>query len=282
MTRSHTHTTTQPRDRSGTSALRGFTIMELLVVIAIIGLVVGVSLPLMRTFTRNSGVTSGINTIVVSAEAARQLATTATTSLDPLSDSGSTEGSALLVTNVGEVRLLAHDSGANLAGERKGFQDVSGRDYIMLSASTRMVGIRRNGPSNNDLQFVAPPFAIRFNQYGNLVFGNPTSANFAFNVYYDADYNGGYDTTSRPANYNPYATPPVWDGTEGRFELPFGEIETVIGVMVFDIGDVPEENQIANTADGYITADSTNGKLILQHGTAIFFNRVTGAPVLRN
>lgn len=271
----------------------GFTLIELGIVMAIAGVMVALSIPLLRTLNKSSAVASGVNTVVVSAAATRQLATTAREELDPLADGGSSEGAAMIVTNSGEVRLVQHDSDIVVTGsgasEGKGYVDIDGRDYITIPKRSGMVGIKRSSANLSGLQFVAPPFAIRFTQNGNLVFGNPSSANGAYMVYYDGDYNGTYNANrDRGTGYNPYNLTPknfeVWNNGVKRNEVPLDEIETVIGVMVFDSLEVPEliaDGPGDTNSDGYISADSEVGKAILANGTAIFFNRVTGAPVFR-
>lgn len=261
-----------------------FTLMELVVVIAIIGVVVGLGVPLMRAMMRGSAETSGVNTIAIAAETARRLATATRNMKDPLADGGPSSGTALIVTNSGEVRLVQHTNAEDVvdATNGKAYVDVINRDYISLSKRTGIVGIKRNGADEDDLDFVAPPFAVRFNAQGNLVFGDPDKANGLYAVYYDGDYDGEYDAgRDRPNGYDPALTAfSNWNTTEHKYELPFDAIETVVGVMVFDNTDIPF--LAAGAGDPYIRGDSEAGRLLLEHGTAVFFNRVTGAPVFRN
>lgn len=292
MHAAHPTMTSFDRPARGFGIFRGgFTLTELLVVVAIVGLVVTLSVPVIRSMGRDSGVTSGVNTVVVAAEAARYLGTAAQAEFDPLSDKGSTEGAALMVTNFGEIRLLVHDGSASLAmsGRRKAFADAvdlkdQPRDYITLSSRTGIVGIQRDGTSAgvDGLRFVTPPFAIRFSAQGGIVVGDEAPGG-EFNVYYDKDYDGIPGTTSRPNGYNPGAITPtsVWNRAAGKYELPFDEIEAVIGVLVFDLNEVAPRDLVANTGSSYIRAGSASGRKLLEMGTPVFFNRVTGAPVLR-
>jgi len=264
-----------------------FTLIEMLVVMGIATVLIVATVPVLNVMGGDNAVSSGVNTVAVSAEAARQLATTAAAQFDPLSDEGASLGAAMMVTNTGEVRILVHNGAQAMAGGRVAFKDAantagSPRDYVSLGSRTGMVGIKRDGTGINGVRYVAPPFAIRFNEMGSMVVGNPGSAaGQAGLVYYDKDYNGTFTNDSRPNGYNPDApASKSWNSTAGKFELLFDEIDTVIGVLVFDLNDVQEIGLVAD-AGGYISATGTVGSRLTEVGTPVFFNRVTGAPIYR-
>ncbi len=286
----HPVTPARPGPARRTPIRPAFTIVELMVVIAIIGVVVATTIPALSLMQESSITSSGVNTVAVAAQAARQLATGSRAQKDPLADGGSSAGTAILVTNTGTIRLLENTgSQLNLTAEQNAFADIGDRDYITIADNVALIGILRDGPNAADLKFLAPPFAIRFNEHGSLIFGETTTAGGAYNVYYDGDYDGTFDNTDdRPDPYDPDdANNQDWipQGAAGtvhafsKFEVPFEEIETVVGVMIVHREDVPD---LTGNDAGFIGSADAAHAAILERGTPLFFNRYTGAPVSRS
>lgn len=265
-----------------------FTLIELLVVVTIVIVLIAVTVPSLSLMQESSINSSGVNTVAVAAQAARQLATASSAQKEPLADGGSVGGSAMLVTNTGTIRLLENlgDSVSGLPAGLNGFADIDGRDYINISENVALIGIKRNTAG---LIFVAPPFAVRFDEQGSLIFGNVTT-DLAYNVYYNGDYDANYEpNVDRPNPYDPnLLVNQFWDTTENRYRVPFERIDTVVGIMVVHAADVPD---LTGSYGGYIGANDPADKLqphdpayfeILEKGVPVFFNRYTGAPISRS
>jgi len=269
---SHAHRT----PRASTKDFRGgFTLIELLVVISIIALV------MLATFPVLSAMKSGSRD---AASAARQLATSQKAKFDPLTGGQPFAGTAALFTNTGDIRIVEHDSDLTInngTGDELGYDDVSGRDYIRIPQRVGIVGISTGGEppfTSFDLKLIAPPFAIRFNSYGGLVFGKDNGSQEERLVFYDGNGAGSADasrtrTSVSPQPYDPNnANHKQW--LTDRYEVPFDRIETVVGVIVYeDEGDI----DLTAEASGYLPQSTEDA--ILSKGKAVFFSRYTGAPL---
>ncbi len=267
-----------------------FTLIELLVVIAI--MVAGMALitPSINKFIELTTSGTSKNSINVAISAARSYAGR---NKSPLIVDGTTvpyAGSAIIFTPSGKLRLVEHNQAATSdtspvkvlshpTTDLTGYRNISDRDDIVLPKDTAIFGIARNG---SGLLLLTPPFAIRFNEDGQLIAViSPTSDNF---VYYDANYDGQYNITASTGSFsdgsdrqNPYGpqayndtsstggpyNPNKWDfrreeqasvsdsegydpayfnETEQRVELPFEGMETVIGIIVASRKDMNEAN----------------------------------------
>lgn len=293
---------------------RGFSLIELLVVISLISIMVGLSFPTLSALREGNKIAAATNTVSVAVDAARFLAITSndfTLTGLPGGYPGSYDGSAIIFTPSGECRLVVNDQAAqNGAGrfyelydqdptypsfpeKRNAFKDVPGRDYIIMPPGTDVAGMRRNGPvtaTDPGIVFIAPPFAVMFDENGRQVSrGNSGSTLGA--VYYDANQNGRYTGSSRPGTYDPddwdarqTAVDQVGAGTatdidRRRYELPFEEIESVQAVAVYnrDAFDQLVPGGWAAGSDDDIYAFMTDP----ENAQVLFFSRGTGV-VIRN
>ncbi len=253
---------------------RAFTLIELLVAVSIIALVAASTFPILSAMQSGTRESAGYNTVAVATSAARQLATQNKSKQDPLTAGTAYQGTAALFTNSGDIRIVENVPGANPTNSRFAYADIEGRDYVRMPSRVGFVGVARNATGIDGLRLLAPPFAIRFNQHGNLVYGNPTTAGGAFNVYYSKDRSTPNPIVGRPNSYNPNAAASkTWNNTLGKFELPFNEVETVVAVIVY-----PEEGSINLTASGGDITPAARDR-ILETGRIVFFSRYTGAPL---
>lgn len=282
------------------SARHGFTIVELLVTLAIVGLLIGLTFPVMNKLTEYSRGSAGANAVSVAVNAARiynhRMAESDKGSAgDPFPPGADYSGTAALFTPAGEIRLVINDQAAATSGgsfptntlEAQGFngyKDIDGIDYVTLPRTAGIVGVIRTGDTGvpaDDLELIPPPFAIRFNKHGQVIVP-PTPMTDADYLYYDGDYDSpaAYETgkdRGSPHGTSPY-NPQDWTaanaiasgnvGPEGRYELPFEKIEVVSGVILFDAG------QLTLTQDTYTaTADV---QWFLDNGTPLYFSRLSG------
>lgn len=286
----------------------GFTLAELLVVIAVMGLLLG-TLSMGLGATKRMGQTeAAINTISAAVAAIRSYATQDkpdmedTRADDPVTYSGFTySGVALIFTPAGELRLVENDQNARNSSNnflesptvisgttayRSGYADLPGRDYIKLPRDIGVVGIARGGTGAGTLYLFTPPFALRFDENGSLISGQPTiNSGFKRVVYYDGNYNNAYSTSSgRTTGYNPDAWDPSVSTvaqTQGRYHLPFEELETVVGVVVYSKKALRDAGHNHAAAGSGSPINTTAHNWILDpnggDGKVIFFSRHSGA-----
>ena len=282
----------------------GFTVPELIVVLSVAIMLLGSLAPALSALRSSTQMQVAINTVSIAVTAARAYATAGTEDdLGDLAEQYPNEyaeftgfeysGTAMLFTPAGELRLvqnvqLARNGSNNyLQPLRNGYADVSERDYIKLPRDVGIVGIARNRSSITGLLLLTPPFAIRFDPHGGLVAAQPASLNRT--VYYDRDYNGTYTTSvGRTASYSPDAwdpnspayNPAHWNNTENLHELPFDEIETVVGVVIYSKRELrgSGRNHSASVALGNPINESARD-WIRENGTILFFSRYSGAVI---
>jgi prepilin-type N-terminal cleavage/methylation domain-containing protein len=307
--------------------LNGFSLIELLVVVSIISLLVGLSFPVISAMSKDTGRSNAVNTVAISASVARSFSErqaaydfshkdwpgTPGTTWD--SETGTYSGVAAIFTPSGEIRLAENDAtalsnvvigGRNVPMERlfeevtpaappdtfNGYKDIAGIDYIYLPRRAGVAGIHRDGGSNS---FLAPPFAMRFDQFGKLqssaasTSSAPHERNF---VYYNADYDTvehsrvTYNVYSiiggaRPATYDPSKWREVSPGgaeihpDTNKLTLPFERLEAVIGVVVFDRGEFDDWGGWANWSNPDLTQDAW----LEANGTPLFFSRYSGTVI---
>lgn len=285
-----------PRKRTPRTASRGFSIVELLVVISIIGLLLAIVFPVIGVMNSSSRVDAGLNIVGMSSDVARQWvqaeawADDASTTA-PFRESYS--GTAALVCPTGEIRIVVNDRRAqdgptfleDVSPEQNGYKDLDKIDFIRIPNGVGIAGIHKN-PSTGAVRFIAPPFALAYNELGQLNFGDTDGY-----IYYDGDQVSGYDRSKkRTTTYNPFewrgydnatnATPP---GTSLKKNLPFDAIECVPGVVVYSLDDFEEAGHSFNSG-GFIalsSTDGTPGKWLKDNGQTVFFSPHTGV-VLRD
>ena len=276
---------------------RGFTLVELLVVVSLIGIALAITIPALNIALSSGARASGVNTVSVGATMARALARREVGRVSTGSIDADYSGAALLFTPAGQIRLVENElvaidsSGTPLeegaSDDHNGYGDVPDVDYIPFRGDTRVLGVtRRSATTGVDLELLPPPFAIRFDERGSLAVGEEN----ADLVIYDADYDGNYDTSDdRPSGYAPEAWNPNRGANhanlqqvEGRWTLPFEQIESVIGVLVFSADDfrgagfdLTEDKYDLN--DGSAPGDAA--AWILDNATPMLFSRATGNPI---
>ncbi len=204
--------------------------------------------------------------------------------------------------------------------QQAGYVDVPGQDYVQLPDDTGVIGVTRGGAFGSGVvRLYTPPFAVRFNGQGNLI-ARTASTNYDGCVYYDGNGDGqcvvtknrqspylfdgfttgAYDPTRwDPSNkiYQPFndATTNAGIATNttglvagvagaynGRYKLPFEQIDSVVGVLIYSKSDLASAN-ISLASD---TTAGTNGALpaaaaswLTTNGTYIYFNRYSGAII---
>ena len=271
----------------------GFTIIEMMVVITIMVILIAISFPMMWLIERDGRIAAGINTINVSSTAARAWAVQSKADDDSVSGANYS-GVAILVGPADEIRLVQNhqqaNGGALESAGLNGYVDIPGRDYIAIPKGVGLVGVKRNGTGNPT--FIAPPFAIRFDENGKMVSGtanNIPAANPADSrtVHYDGDNNGTYGTGSgaaRPSGYNPEnwdgSDPSKWNNSVNKWNLRFEVIEAVSAVMVFnkfeykDAGKKLQDGNNAQKLNDF--GNNGGGKWIQENGRRLVFSRYTG------
>lgn len=292
----------------------GFSLSELMIVITIMILLLAVAIP--ATNTLFSG---GQSEIAINAVSSASSAVNSYSALKPAFDVGSYSGAALVFDTANQIRLtqnyaLARSSGtgANSLLERpnvspyrpalNGYRDIEldgAKQYVALPEGAGVMGIIRTEGSGGagELKFIAPPFAVRFNEFGTLIpasYTKDTKRPLAENVViydgnYDGQYNigteqgssreksssGDYDPTQWDPTHDNYSPSFVIDNRTQQFRLPFERLECVVGVLIYNKRDVPQD------IESEITKSSELYDWFVENGTPLFFNRFTGA-ILKN
>jgi len=275
-------------------------ITEILVVFSLIAMLLGVLLPTTSTIRNMVASKTAIHSIASAVTAARAFATLPRANLqdsgDPSSAGFTFSGAAVLFTPAGEMRLVDNQQDAinglsdPLEPKKNGYSDITGRDYLQLPPDTGVVGIARGGNlAHSDLYLLAPPFAVRYNEHGHLIAAVSTGHRL---VYYDGNYDGKMTiSNNRGENYNPDTCDPssptfdpsCWHTDAHRYKLPFEEIETVIGVVVYSKKDLRHAgfNHVADV-DLPRSVNALAKNWILANGDTVFFSRFTGTVIRRN
>ncbi len=287
-----------PRLRQPDTHRSGFTIPELVVAVLIAGIILSVTLNGVQSLVRDTRVQVGYNTVASAVLAARTYALNSDQadlgSIDPPPvPDADYSGAAALFTPAGEIRLVENDQRAEdgnsdpLEPTCNGYADIPNVEYIKLPKGVGVVGIAREGIG--DPTFHPPPFAIRFDENGQLIAGETGGASESRVVIYDGNYNNIYAkslSANRPSNYDPDPWDPQspqwdpnhWDTSVDRYELDFERIEAVIGVIVYSKVDFTDEG-----GDWPGTAPAGFSSIedwLAEHGEVMLFSRYSG-KVLR-
>ena len=293
----HTRPTTRPADPATAG---GFTLVELLTVISIMALLIAITFPVISALQSGSRIEAGLNTIGMSADVARQWVAPSAWDDDNtnLIQGERYSGCAALYTPNGEIRIITNFRNARERGSDdylednatatspNGYRDRDGVDYIVIPNGVGVAGIRRTGTGNNDVEFIAPPFAIAFNEEGQLYHGDTTGR-----IYYNgyaprgsSRTDGKYDTRlNQRSGYNPSE----WDGGPGAENedvisqdrpvraLPFEGIECVPGVIIFDQDEFTEAG-FDFDGGGSVAPSTAAGQWLEENGQTLFFSPHTG------
>ena len=271
----------------------GFTLIELLAGIAIISILAALSVPFLAGTIRSSSQTMAINSIESTATAARNYATryirfSTPDALGRTSDrhGDGYSGAAVIVTPANELRLAENDELASDPLDIRldppnpndtnnplvfnGYKPIDGVSDLSLPRGLTILGLVRTDA--NELVLLPPPFAISFNNNGELVSrvaGSGLSNNDLERlqrlrradgfVYYDSDGDGEFDINSdRETFVNAGGTlldfrrdsapiiplsgsDPEAEPMANRRELPFEKLETVVAVVVIPTDRIPAE-----------------------------------------
>lgn len=249
---------------------------------------------------------------------------------------GTYDGVAVLFTPQRELRLVINDETARnhngnflellevrsgsgwLHGTVSGYKDMEGWDYISLPKDVNVLGVARFHGDEDSLHLLAAPFAIRFNEHGNMIIADDADEEAV--VVYDGDADGTYYATdersgsrTRPSSYSAdewdpntvhysgdyepdtsHTSPDPTPDRPDKHKIPFDMLECVVGVLVFNDEDFREAgydlmNGPDGLSDGMIEVDmgspgdpaSDPGQWLIDNGKILLFNRFTGS-VLRD
>ncbi|MBI1373756.1 MAG: prepilin-type N-terminal cleavage/methylation domain-containing protein [Phycisphaera sp.] len=296
---------TNPRHNPTHARRRGFTLTELLVVIVVIVLLFTVAVPNIKELLSSGQAEVARNAFSVAVASARTWA-----GVSPSMDSGkSFQGSAILITNANEMRILyntdkdeknkliVNGSNAPLGSGLHAYRDVPETGYVYIPRNMGVVGIRRGIVSGAGATYlVSPPFCMRFSTDGNLI------ANQVVPIIYDGkDYNNQYTSTDRsgatsfdPDQFDPISSKWVtsnFNTTADKYLVAtFESYENVVGVIVYDKQDFWAAGyslvNVDGSADG--SDDGGKGKILTtdaaytwlkQNGTVLFFNFHSGGSI---
>ena len=273
-------------------ARRGFTLIEMLVVVSIIVLVVAIVSPLIGALSEGLISDSGLNTVQVAVKSARAYATREKNGPSFAMDGGQFSGTAIIFTPANELRIVANAydrSSLPFLFDYNVYENIEGRDYVPLSEDLGVVGIARNAAT--EVILLTPPFAVRFDQHGQLIAARDSNDTGA--VFYDRDYDGNIDTTRDRVHWevDPY-NPDAWDPnapiqsppvvpvhTDKGYHLPFERLDAVIGVVLYDEEELRNAGHNLQSVVGVGVLNDPARQWILESGTTVFFSRHSGAAM---
>jgi type II secretory pathway pseudopilin PulG len=235
--------------------VRAFTIIELITVVTIVVMVMGSMFPLLATMRKLGRLQAATDTVNGACTAARSRAVLSHASLDPPVPGARFRGAAVIFTPCNEIRIVEMDQNATngsvqpLQPNHSGYKDVATTEYLTLPAGSAVAGISNNGSVN----FLAPPFAIRFDESGQLIAGVSDSggSNGDRLVCYPDQFDPATGNPTRypvsntrtsvsytnPDNFDKVYNTSIKPNAQGRYDLPFYTLETVIGVVIYDKND---------------------------------------------
>ena len=275
---------------------RGFSITELLVSISLVVLLIGITYPFLAAVTSGSRVEAGLNIVGMSSDVARQWVQAKSWANDGSTSAPTLEsysGTAAIYCPTNEIRIVFNDRTAEATSGTpafledrgtsvNGFKDISEVDYIRIPDGVGIAGIERTGPNAGDVRFIAPPFAIAFNELGQISYGDNNGY-----IYYDGngsnDYNTGANRASVSGGYNPSEWANDRDAagdytSKSSLTLPFEAIECVPGVVVFSLDNF-EKAGLSFDGGGIATLPSDEGQWLQENGEIIFFSPHTGVAL---
>lgn len=271
----------------------GFSITEMIVVVGILVGVMLILFPVLGALIGGNRVESGLNVAGAAADVARQWVSPSRWDSDS-TDSVQYEqynGTAALFCPTGEIRIVVNDRYARSGGDyledsvttpsplaNNGYKDMPNLDYLRLPNGSGVAGIYRGGGGE---RLLAPPFAIAFNENGQMNFGNVNGV-----IFYDAARNGDYDINSgRPSSYDPSD----WTGDddtqnelpgdetgETTHTLPFDAIECVAGVLVYDAVAFAQVHPDAFDSGGEVAPSDDAWDWLMDNGRVLYFSPQTG------
>lgn len=273
---------------------RGFSLPELMWVIILMTVLMAVSAPGLQVMRRSSRVEMGANSINAAVMAARAYAFSTPqkqarfANIPPGTGSGYS-GAAVIFSTSNELRLVENAANPfNTSGVRlktmptrlNGYTDIYNREYVRLPSYTGVVGISQVA---GETVLLAPPFAVRFNERGQLTIGDePGTANM---VYYDSNLDGRHNTSSTrgSSSWNPEEWDPEMEGSQYvridtagglKATMPIEGIEAVIGIVVFSKTELI--NKKLSLARTMPVGTGGTADWILANGQAMFFSRYSG------
>lgn len=273
-------------------ARQGFSITELLVSISVVILLIGITYPFLSALTSGSRVQAGLNTAGMASDVARQWVQAKSWANDGSTTAPTLErysGTAALFCPTNEIRIVLNDRNAQASSgsppyledrgtDVNGYKDLAEVDYIRIPDGVGIAGIYRDA---SGVRFIAPPFAIAFNELGQLNYGDNNGY-----IYYDGNDVNNYEIGStRGAGYDPFQ----WRGRDGatnatpmsgslKKQLPFEAIECVPGIVVFSLDDFDDAN-LSFAGGGAATLASAEGQWLKENGEIIFFSPHTGVAL---
>jgi len=228
-----------PTTRERGAPISAFTLIELMTVIAIMAVLTGILFPAISVLSKGSHVDAGMNTLSAAVTTARAYARRSvpftrdllpdqTTNPGVQSSVDGYSGVAMLFCPSNEIRIVENDELAvthdgddeddqpdrlelepvNISSNapahyvyRNGFRDIEGVDYIRMPDGVGVAGLTRGGSGTGEILVLAPPFAVRLDEYGHIVNGRASSSPDRI-VYYNGDYD--YEEVQFPDREDEY------------------------------------------------------------------------------
>lgn len=264
-----------------------------MVSIGIIALLIGISFPFISAMTTGSRVEAGLNIVGMSSDVARQWVQAEAWANDGSTTAPTREsysGTAAIFCPTGEIRIVSNHRMAAAASsdfledrvpELNGYNDLPQVDYIRIPVDVGIVGIYRD---TSGVRFLAPPFAIAFNELGQLSYGNQGL------IYYNSDGSTYYDLSKDRDSISGGYNPREWNGESGatnedpptgslKRSLPFEAIECVPGVVVFDLEKFFAAGYSLDGGGEIVPSDTAEWQWLQDNGKTIFFSPHTGVAL---